>query len=88
MSPDALDRACQTPHEAGPAELARTHPSVRALFLENALAPLFLTRGLRKLALTGAARAAAPAIAAQLWELANGAGGLPAQLELAAAGEP
>ena len=73
MSPDALDRACQTPHEAGPAELARTHPSVRALFLENALAPLFLTRGLRKLALTGAARAA---------------GGLPAQLELAAAGEP
>ncbi len=121
--------------EAGPAEHARTHTSVRALFLENALAPLFLTRpaqppqglllldvpacelsarrraggvfaepsrwtfpppvcrllharGLRKLALTGAARAAAPAIAAQLWELAHGAGGLPAQLELAAAGEP
>jgi hypothetical protein len=121
--------------EAGPAELARTNTAVRALFLENALAPLFLTRpselpqglllldvaacelsakrrargvfaepsrwtlpppvcrllharGLRKLALAGARRASAGAIATQLWELAHGAGGLPEQLELSAAGAP
>jgi hypothetical protein len=121
--------------EAGPAELGRTQTAVGALFQENAMAPLFLTRpaeppqglllldvaacelsarrrpggvfaepsrwtlpppvcrllharGLRKLALTGARRAASSAIAAQLWELAHGAGGLPEQLELASAGAP
>jgi hypothetical protein len=115
--------------DAGPAELARTRTAVQALFLENAMAPLFLTRpaepprglllldvaacvlwarkrptgvfgeparwtlpppvcrllharGLRSLVLTGARRAAAGAIAAQLWALAHGAGALPGQLEL------
>lgn len=121
--------------EAGPAELLRTHTAVRALFLENALAPLFLTRpaepprgllvldvtacelsaqrraggvfaepsrwtlpppvcrllharGLRTLVLTGARRAAAAAIAGQLWALAHQPGGLPAHHELACAEAP